>query len=198
MKTFIHVGCGQKNKFSTATGFEQPEWRELRVDIAASCQPDIEADMLDMHMIKTGAVDALFSSHNLEHVYPHEVPIALKEFRRVINAEGFVVIGCPDIASICQHIIDGKLMEPLFDTPSGKIAPIDMLYGWREAIAKGQHFMAHKCGFTMESLIEQAKAAGFDSVIGKKRGGKMDVWILASVKKRPVNELKALAQHYIP
>lgn len=198
MKTFIHIGCGRKNKNSTAAGFIDDDWREVRVDISPACHPDIEADMLDMHMIKNGAVDALFSSHNLEHVYPHEVPKALHEFKRVINEDGFMVVGCPDLEAVCSEIMAGKLMEPIFDTPSGLIAPIDILYGWRQAVANGQQYMAHKCGFTMKSLISQAKSAGFGSVIGKKRVGKYDVWILASVRKRPVSELKALAAQYIP
>lgn len=198
MKTFIHIGCGQKNKSGTSAGFAGDDWQEIRVDISDGCKPDIQADMLDMHMINSGAVDALFSSHNLEHVYPHEVTIALHEFKRVINEDGFMVVGCPDLAAVCNHIIDGKLMDAIFDTPSGMIAPIDMIYGWRQAVANGQHYMAHKCGFTMESLIAQAKSAGFASVIGKKRGGKYDIWILASVRSRPTEELKALAARYIP
>ncbi|PTQ87891.1 class I SAM-dependent methyltransferase [Agitococcus lubricus] len=197
-KKFIHIGCGKKNKYGTASGFANEAWHEVRVDISAACKPDIQADMLDMHMIQSGAVDALFSSHNLEHVFPHQVPTALAEFKRVLNHEGFMVVGCPDLEAICQHILDGKLMEPMFETSSGRIAPIDIIYGWREALAKGEHYMAHKCGFTMDSLIAQVRAVGFNSIIGKRRGGKYDVWILASNKKCTSDELKQLAEQYIP
>jgi predicted SAM-dependent methyltransferase len=37
-------------------------------------------------------MDALYSSHNIEHVFAHEVVPTLKEFRRVLKPDGFVVI----------------------------------------------------------------------------------------------------------
>ena len=43
------------------------------------------------------SVDAVFSSHNIEHLYPHEVPLALKEFMRVLKPDGFVLMTCPDL-----------------------------------------------------------------------------------------------------
>ena len=36
--------------------------------------------MTDMSMVDSAAVDAVWSSHNLEHLYAHEVPVALGEF----------------------------------------------------------------------------------------------------------------------
>ena len=38
------------------------------------------------------AFDAVFSSHNLEHLYPHQVKEALAEFYRVLKPEGMIVI----------------------------------------------------------------------------------------------------------
>tara|TARA_B110000008_G_C16612067_1_gene420898 strand:+ start:309 stop:419 length:111 start_codon:yes stop_codon:yes gene_type:complete len=35
-----------------------------------------------MSLVETGSVDAIYSAHNIEHVYPHEVPIVLNEFYR--------------------------------------------------------------------------------------------------------------------
>jgi hypothetical protein len=43
--------------------------------------PDIVGTMTDMSAVADASVDALFSSHNIEHLYPHEVPVALAEFR---------------------------------------------------------------------------------------------------------------------
>lgn len=48
--------------------------------------------MTSMDAVQTGSMDALFSSHNIEHLYPYEVPVALAEFRRVLNDDGFAVI----------------------------------------------------------------------------------------------------------
>ena len=59
--------------------------------------PDIVGTLLDMSQVQTASVDAVYSSHNIEHVYPHEVPIVLKEFYRVLKDDGIVVLECPDL-----------------------------------------------------------------------------------------------------
>ncbi len=82
MKTFLHVGCGPKHKNQTTRGFNTPDWTELRLDIDASVAPDIIGTMTDMSAVADASVDAIFSSHNIEHLYPHEVPVALAEFLR--------------------------------------------------------------------------------------------------------------------
>ena len=55
--------------------------------------------MTDMSAVETGSMDALFSSHNVEHLYPHEVPVAFVEFHRVLNDDGFAIITGPDLQS---------------------------------------------------------------------------------------------------
>jgi predicted SAM-dependent methyltransferase len=40
-----------------------------------------------MSALATGSVDAVVSSHNMEHLYPHEVPLALAEFVRVLKPD---------------------------------------------------------------------------------------------------------------
>ena len=79
MKSFLHVGCGPKHKDQTTIGFNTDEWQEIRFDIDESVQPDLVGTMTDMSSVESESVDALFSSHNIEHLYPHEVPVALKE-----------------------------------------------------------------------------------------------------------------------
>jgi predicted SAM-dependent methyltransferase len=71
MKTFLHVGCGPKHKDRTTRGFNRPEWRELRLDIDLNCNPDITGTMTEMSAVKDKSVDAVFSSHNIEHLYAH-------------------------------------------------------------------------------------------------------------------------------
>lgn len=104
MHTFIHVGCGPKRKHQTTRGFNTPEWNEVRFDIDPFVQPDVQGTMTDMAAVATGSMNALYSSHNIEHLYPHEVPVALKEFVRVLSADGFVVLTCPDLQSVCELV----------------------------------------------------------------------------------------------
>ena len=68
MKSFLHVGCGHLNK-SHAKGFDNDNWSEIRFDIDKNVNPDIEGTLLDMSAVETGSIDAIYSCHNIEHVF---------------------------------------------------------------------------------------------------------------------------------
>jgi predicted SAM-dependent methyltransferase len=194
MKTFLHVGCGPKHKDRTTRGFNTNHWKELRFDIDESVQPDLVGTMTDMSSVASGSVDAVFSSHNIEHLYPHDVPVALAEFLRVLKPDGFAVITCPDLQSVCALIAEDKLTEPAYTSPAGPIAPLDILYGHRPAMARGNLYMAHRCGFTQKVLTGTLQAAGFATVAAKRRGHPYyDLWALGTASALPEPELRELA-----
>ena len=194
MKTFLHVGCGPKHKGQTTRGFNSPDWAELRLDIDESVKPDLVGTMTDMSSVKTGSVNGLFSSHNIEHLYPHEVPQALAEFKRVLSPDGFVVITCPDLQSVCALVAEDKLTEPAYTSPAGPITPLDILFGHRPPIARGNLYMAHRCGFTQKVLTGTLQAAGFATVAAKRRGHPYyDLWALGTSSALPEAELRELA-----
>jgi SAM-dependent methyltransferase len=197
--TFLHVGCGGKRQAQTTRGFAQPAWRELRLDIDPSVQPDIVGTMTDMARVPDASVDAVYSSHNIEHLYVHEVPVALREFRRVLKPGGFVVITCPDLQSICEEVAADRLTEPAYQSPAGPIAPIDILYGFRSALAKGNHYMAHRCGFTAKVIAATLRAAGFGATAVRRRPKPhYDLWVVATMQPLPEAQVKALAGEHFP
>jgi predicted SAM-dependent methyltransferase len=199
MKTFLHVGCGPKHKDQTTRGFNTPDWTELRLDIDKNVNPDIVGTMLDMSVVADASVDAVFSSHNIEHLYPHEVPLALKEFLRVLRPEGFVVITCPDLQSVCALVAEDKLTETAYTSPAGPITPLDILYGHRPAMAQGNLFMAHRCGFTQKVLIGTLQTSGFAMVASKRRGHPYyDLYAVATKTPMPESDLRALAAAHLP
>ena len=199
MKTFLHVGCGLKRKDRTTAGFNTSEWQEQRLDIDESVSPDIVGTMTHMSQVPDGSVDAIFSSHNIEHLYPHEVRLALAEFKRVLKPEGFVVITCPDLQSVAALIAGDKLTEMAYTAPAGPIAPIDILYGHRRAMAQGNLYMAHRCGFTQKVLTGTLKAAGFAIVAAKRRPHPFyDLWALATVAPMDEAALRELVAAHFP
>jgi len=199
MKTFLHVGCGPKHKDRTTQGFNTSEWNEKRLDIDEQVKPDIVGTMTNMSAVVDGSVDAIFSSHNIEHLYPHEVPVALAEFKRVLSAEGFVVITCPDLQSVCALVAQDQLTEPAYTSPAGPIAPLDILYGHRPPMAVGNLYMAHRCGFTQKVLTATLQAAGFAMVAAMRRDHPYyDLWALATLQPMEENELKPLALAHFP
>ena len=136
MKTLLHVGCASLN-ISDLKGFNNDHWTEIRFDIDETRNPDIVGTIVDLSLVETGSVDAVYSAYNLDHIYPHEVPIALKEFFRVLKNDGISIIKCPDIQSVCEAIGKDKLLDTFYQSPVGPITPIDILFGNRKAIAKG-------------------------------------------------------------
>ena len=103
MKTVLHVGCGPQKK-SNINGFNNDNWIEIRFDIDEKVNPDIVGTLIDMSEVETNSVDAIYSSHNIEHLFSHEVPVALKEMYRVLNDDGYLIITCPDLVSVCNEV----------------------------------------------------------------------------------------------
>lgn len=95
----------------------------MRFDIAPSVKPDLIGTMTDMSAVPDASAEAIFSGHTIEHLYPHEVPVALAEFKRVLKPEGFAVITCPDLQSVCALVAEDKLTEPAYTAAAGPIAP---------------------------------------------------------------------------
>jgi len=164
MKLVLHVGCGPADISSMSSYFRDGSWQEIRFDIDAAVSPDIVGSILDMGILESGSFDALFSSHNIEHLLPHEVPVALGEFNRVLKGDGVLVVKCPDLESVAEAIVQKGAAETLYVSPAGPIAALDILYGHRKAMAAGNIYMAHRTAFTAALLQDSLLAAGFAQV----------------------------------
>lgn len=163
-KKVLHVGCGPRNPEALHPAFRQSPWQEVRLDINPAVQPDIVDSITSMQSVADESVDAVWSCHNLEHLFAHEVPLALGEFFRVLRTNGFVLIRLPDIQTVAREVARGNLEDLLYESPAGPISAIDVLWGHRLSIADGNHFMAHKTGFTRETLRQKLMQAGFNEV----------------------------------
>ena len=198
MRTFLHVGCGPGRKGPMTPGFDDPDWSEIRLDIDPTVSPDLIGSMTDLSAVKTGSMEAIFSSHNMEHLYPHEVPVALAEFKRVLRDDGFIVITCPDLLSVAQFIAARGLGETAYMSPMGPITPLDMLYGHQGAMGAGNLYMSHRCGFTAQTLLETLQRAGFGKITVVGRKSQFVLWAVATKTQCDDATITALAQRHIP
>lgn len=194
--TFLHVGCGGKRADSTP--FAGLGWQEIRLDIDPAVAPDLIGTMTDMAAVADGSVDAVYSSHNIEHLYPHEVPQALAEFRRVLRPGGFALITCPDLRSTCALVANDQLTEAAYVSPAGPIAALDILYGHRASMQAGNLYMAHRCGFTEKVLVGTLQAAGFAQTASLCRPAAFDLWALATHEAWDEAALRAAAARLLP
>jgi ubiquinone/menaquinone biosynthesis C-methylase UbiE len=196
MPTFLHVGSGEKRKDQTTAGFDRPEWSEIRLDIDPGVAPDIVSNMTDMSAVGAASVEAVYSAHNIEHLYIHQVLGALGEFRRVLKPGGFAVIACPDLQAMAALIVEDKLHEPAYHARAGGITPHDTLYGYGTQLARGYLHMAHRCGFTRSSLMQALMAAGFAGV-GARRVN-FELWAVATVEGIGDDAVKQLMRDHFP
>lgn len=195
MKKLLHIGCGPKT-IRQIKGFDSTAWQEIRFDIDPSVQPDVIGTLTDMSAIDSDSVDAVYSSHNIEHLYPHEVPLALTEIFRVLKPNGFLLLTCPDIQSVCEMVAKDQLTEPLYNSPAGPISAIDILYGHRGFMAKGNLFMAHRCGFTFKVLTGTVIAQGFKTIIGRRDPKNYALWVMAFKSENNEVDKDAIALQY--
>jgi SAM-dependent methyltransferase len=176
-RVVLHVGCGLARPEKLHPTFHGQEWREVRLDIDPAVEPDIIGSMTDLSMIPAESIDAVWSSHNVEHLYAHEVPIALGEFFRVLRPGGFALITLPDLQKVAEWIASDRLEDIAYQSPAGPVRPLDMVYGWRGSIARGNFFMAHHTGFTAKTLAQALQRAGFQPIRVKRSN--FDLWAQA-------------------
>lgn len=182
MKRVLHVGCGVYTPDKLHETFRGADWAEVRLDINPAVAPDILASITDMGNVEDASFEALYSSHNLEHLHPHEVGAALREFKRVVKPYGFALITVPDIQQVAEYVAKDMAEEPILMTNKGPITPLDVLYGFRPFLANGNLFMAHNYGFTASTLRAALEEAGFCDVTVE-RDGEFNLWATASPTK---------------
>jgi SAM-dependent methyltransferase len=166
-RLLVNAGCGPRD--STRLPLHFSGWRQLRVDIDADVKPDLIADLTDLSPIPDSSADAVWAAHCIEHLYEHQVKLALAEFRRVLREDGFVCVIVPDLQTVAQYVAADRLHEPLYQSPAGPITPHDIVFGFGAGIARGRTAMAHRCGFTPGMLQQCFQRLPFGEVVLRRR-----------------------------
>jgi predicted SAM-dependent methyltransferase len=177
-RRFLNIGAGASNISRLPECFRGEGWQEVRLDIDPTVSPDIIGDVCDLSSIPDATFDAIYSSHNLEHLEGFMVPQALSEMRRILHPNGFAIITLPNLERIAKLILEDKLTDVLYNSPAGPITALDMLFGHQRAIANGNHYMAHRTGFTAKHLQSTLSAVGF-SEVRVRAGNSYDLWVIA-------------------
>lgn len=135
-------------------GGEMPKAGWQILNIQPGEHVDVVADCRDLSQFASGTVAEIYASHVLEHLgYLEDLPRALKEFHRVLKAEGVLRVSVPDLETLCRLFLHPKLdrearfhvMRIMF---GGQMDPHDF----------------HKAGLTEEFLRDYLSVAGFRTV----------------------------------
>lgn len=196
MPVFLHAACGNHAKSRTTREFDSPDWKEVRMDASPDAEPDVLSSLLDMSALGDASFDAVFTAHSLERLYAHEVLSALRNILRVLVPGGYLVVTCADIQAACALAAEDKLLEPAYEAPAGPIAPMDILYGFRPALAAGLTQYACKCGFTSRALVGTLSQAGFTAVWTARNTDTFSIAAIAGKGELPEERLKELAKKH--
>ncbi|WP_336417754.1 MULTISPECIES: class I SAM-dependent methyltransferase [Rhodoplanes] len=187
----LNAGCGMRSARGKLHALFAPAgWDETRLDIAPETQPDVIASITDMSAgCASASYDAVWSSHTLEHLYAHQVPQALAEFRRVLKPDGFALITSPDIETVAALVVAHGLDHVVYTSPAGPITVSDMIFGHGRSITRGSVHMAHNTGFTCDRLGTLLLDSGFPAVLVAR--GRYDLWALAFMERADQEAIRA-------
>lgn len=142
--TVLIAGCGGEGQ-----QWKDQGWDVVRLDIDERTRPDVVGDMRSLGDI--GPYDAIACNNALEHLYPHEVNIALREFFRVLKPGGHAIIQVPDLQGV-------EATEEII--PEIGMSGLHLYYG-DPALIEEFPYMAHHSGFVQSSLHRVMEMAGF-------------------------------------
>lgn len=132
-------------------------FKEVTLDIDQRCNPDMIGSMVEMTFVPDECFEAAYSSHTLEHLYPHEVRRCLWNFHRVLKPGGVMVMVVPNLEGV------EPTEKVLYESESGPICGLDMYYG-HHAMVEESPYMAHHCGFVKSTLEAAIQSVGFMKV----------------------------------
>ncbi len=144
----------------------------INIDNAPEGEPDYITEVDNLSMFPNGYFTLVRASHILEHFYPHQISMVLKEWTRVLHPTGELHIMVPDSAVVLQEIQTGLTNK---GSPSLSLktttSTLAQLYGlgyeheatnskWRHRILFSkellQHFL-HISGFDYSEILDKAE-----------------------------------------
>lgn len=139
----LNIGCGGR-KLPGYLGVDAVAERTA-ADIVA------RADAIDM---PDGSVSEIIAIHLFEHFYRFECDAVVKEWKRLLGKGGRLILELPDLKKCCENILSGRHVQ-------GKDPDQLGMWGLFGDPRGGDPFMAHRWGWTPESLTAFLKEHGF-------------------------------------
>lgn len=118
----------------------------LNIDLADTA--DFKSDVRKIDL-PDGYADEIIAIHIVEHLERWDVPVALKEWHRLLKRKCMIAIELPDLLKVCRNLVnkvadDGFSRRALYGDPSS-----------------ANPLMMHRWGWTVEELSDELKNAGF-------------------------------------
>lgn len=142
----LNVGCGGRR----LGGY-------IGVDaVAERTAADIVAKA-DAIPLADGSVAEILAIHLFEHFYRWECDVVIAEWKRLLIQGGRLVLELPDLKKCCENVLNGKFI-------AGKHPDQLGMWGLYGDPREGDQFMAHRWGWTPQTITEFLKSHGFVKV----------------------------------
>lgn len=151
----LEFGCGSALK----SGYEGVDTRALK-GVRYVC----EAWNIDRY-VKPNSVSEISSRHFLEHLTFAQVDATLAVWRRLLKADGNVVITVPDIQYHIQQFVskDDAAAAPVGGGVTVRQHALAGFWGWQRD-GMDQYWDVHKSGFSEDTLYETLDRFGFSQI----------------------------------
>jgi len=120
---------------------------------------DIEKPMPEF---PDNCADEIVASHVFEHLNPYTVVDTLKEWLRILNSGGRLVMEMPHIVKQCQWLVDSATIPEKKKDFYDNIA---MIYGTINTFNEPGKSSPHLYGWCEETVKEQLERAGYTDII---------------------------------
>lgn len=142
----LNIGCGGK-RIPGYTGIDAVQ--RPAVDIIANA---------DNIPLDNGVAEEIMAIHLIEHFYAWEVPGVLREWYRLLQPGGKLVLELPDIVKCCQNLVDNVLK-------GGKHLDQLSYWGLYGDPRLKDPYMTHRWGWTFQSLGQVLCDVGYVNII---------------------------------
>lgn len=127
------------------------------IDAVERPAADIVAFAHEIPLADGCAIEVL-AIHLVEHVHLWELPPILKEWARLLEPGGRLVLELPDLIKCCANVLAGRSVPNKHPHQIGMFG----LYGDTQQC---DPFMAHKWAYTFKTLAPIVEAAGFRDIV---------------------------------
>jgi len=133
-------------------------WKTL--DIQAGPGVDYVGDCSALSQFASASIETIYASHVLEHISFRQIEKVLKEWRRVLQPGGTLMVAVPDMDAICRLYVHPQT------TPQDHTNLMMMMFGAQDDLHDFHHV-----GFNSELIAYYLHRADFEKITRVKEFG---------------------------
>ncbi|MCC7259883.1 MAG: hypothetical protein IT567_02485 [Alphaproteobacteria bacterium] len=170
-KQVLHISDNRMQASELHRMVASTEWEEVRMDPDASLKPRYKGWLHDLAQVPDNSMDGIWCKSGLQRLFRHEIDGVVAHFRRILRADGVLLLALTDMQKLAGEIADNRLEGALITTSDGKRAsPLDLLFGHHELLEKVGDQGIYRSAFTATTLANKLSRGGFRGIQIRREG----------------------------